>query len=138
MLYMIYMCYTKSKIDKKQRGFAEKEELKCDFLSEGILMTKKEFEEVSERVEQYKELSADLDSAEELMWLLDSLCEGDGTMVEIKVTRFKEDCIAKKLEPDVTVFTPANCCTDSGVWAEGLRQLLKKHIAFTKEYMKKL
>lgn len=101
-------------------------------------MTEKEFEEVSERVKQYTELSADLESAEDLMWLLDNLADGDGITVEIKVTRYQEDCLAKNLQPDVTVFTPADCCKDSGVWVEGLRQLIKKHIMFTREHITKL
>ena len=101
-------------------------------------MTEHEYEELSERVQKYQDLSKDVESAEDMMCLLDSLSENDGCMVEIKVTCFREDCIAKQLEPEEITFRPSEYTVDEGMWREEMRQLLKKHITFTKEYINKL
>jgi len=101
-------------------------------------MTEHEYEELSERIEQYQEASNDLESAENMMYLLNRISENDCYSVEIKVTRHSEDGVAKQLEPEETIFTPSGYTADVGVWREGLRQLIKKHITFTKEYIYKL
>ena len=101
-------------------------------------MTQQQYEELSERVQKYQDLSKDIESAEDMMCLLDSLSENDGCIVEIKVTCLRKDCIAKQLEPEEITFRPSEYTVDEGMWREEMRQLLKKHITFTKEYINKL